>query len=326
MATRKALQATAARWSALALVCVSCTLQAQPPGDRALRLIVPTSPGSSADVGARLVGDRIQAASGRPVVIENKVGAGGSLAAAYVAAAAPNGETVGILGNTYQLFAEEFPSQKFDPAKDVVPVALISRGANVLLVASDSGYARVDDIVRKARSQPGCLSYASAGIGSSTYHSAERLRMASGLELIHIPYKGSPEAVQEVIAGRVDFAFAPVPVALSFIQGGRVKAVAVSASRRSVQLPDVPTTVEAGVPDSSYDTWLVALVPAKTPRAVQLELNRTFTAATATQEIRSKFASLGVEPEDAGLDETQAFVAREYQSAKAAHARMAKAK
>lgn len=324
MTTRRALLA-AARWTALALACAGGALHAQPSGDRALRLIVPTSPGSSADVGARLVGDRIQAASARPVVVENKVGAGGSLAAAYVAAAAPNGDTVGILGNTYQLFAEEFPSQKFDPVKDVVPVALISRGANVLLVASDSGYGRVDDIVRKARSQPGRLSYASAGIGSSTYHSAERLRMASGLDLIHIPYKGSPEAVQEVIAGRVDFAFAPVPVALSFIQG-RVKAVAVSASRRSAQLPDVPTTVEAGVPDSSYDTWLVALVPARTPRAVQLELNRVFTAATATPEIHAKFASLGVEPEDAGLDETQAFVAREYQRAKAARARMANAK
>lgn len=284
-------------------------------GPRLVRLIVPTSPGSSADVGARAVAERLQKILGRTVVVENRVGAGGSLAAAALAAAEPNGETIGMLGNSYQLFPVEFPQQKFDPAQDVAPVAMISKGTNVLLVASGAPYAGLADIVRRAHAEPGRIAYASAGVGSSTYHSTERLRTAAAVEWLHVPFKGSPEAVQEVIAGRVDFAFAPTSAAAPFLQGGRVRALAVSSSKRSALLPQTPTTQEAGVPDSSYDSWLVALVPARTPQALQAELNQAFNAAIASPEVRQRFAALGVEPDPLSLDELKAFVRQEHAKA-----------
>ena len=305
----------AMRSAALAVTLAAAgVLHAQPAGGRPIKLVVPTSAGSSADIGARALGERLQTATGRPVIIENKVGAGGSLAAAAVAVAEANGETVGILGNSYLLFPVEFPSQKFDPMQDVAPVALISRGSNVLVVAGNSAYSGVGDIVERARNLPGRISYASAGVGSSTYHSAERMRASASLDLIHVPYKGSPESVQEVIAGRVDFAFAPVSVAAPLIQSGRVKALAVSSSRRSALLPQVPTTLEAGLADSQYDSWLIALVPAKTPLAVQTELNRAFNAAVVAPEVRSRFAALGLEPDTLSLDAVQAFVRKEFAS------------
>ncbi len=197
---------------------------------RPMKFLVPTSPGSSADIGARAIGDQLQRLLNRTIVVDNKVGAGGSLAAAATASAEANGDTLGILGNSYLLFPVEFPQQKFDPVKDVIPVAMISRGANVLLVAAESPYQKLDDLVQRARREPGKLTYASAGIGSSTYHSAERLRIAARLDMLHVPFKGSPESIHEVIAGRMDFAFAPVSVATPFVQSGKMRAIAVSGT------------------------------------------------------------------------------------------------
>lgn len=296
----------------LCAVCAWVPAAHAQQAERPLKFVVPTSPGSSADIGARSVGDRMQKSLNRAVIVENKLGAGGSLAAALVASADSNGETIGILGNSYLLYPVEFPQQKFDPIKDVVPVAMISRGANVLLVGADSSYQKMDDLVRRARAEPGKVIYASAGIGSSTYHSAERVRIAARLDMIHVPYKGSPESIHEVIAGRVDFAFAPVSVAAPFIQSGKVRALAVSTSKRSALLPQTPTTVEGGVPGSSYDSWLAALVPIKTPQAVQAALNKAFNAALEAPEVRQRFSSLGIEPDPMPLDELQAFVGDEY--------------
>jgi tripartite-type tricarboxylate transporter receptor subunit TctC len=292
-------------------------------GSQPVKLIVPTSPGSSADIGARSVGEQLRKVLGRPVLTENRVGAGGSIAAAALATSQPNGETIGVFGSSYLLFPQEFPKLKFDPLQDVAPVALISKGANVLLVSSASPYRTLTDLIERARAEPGKITYASAGIGSSTFHSAERLRMAAGLDLVHVPLKGAPESAQEVIAGRVDFAFVPVPVAGGIMQGDRARALAVSASKRSALLPQTPTTVEAGVPGSSYDTWLVALVPAKTPAATQLELNKAFRAALDGSEIRQRFEALGVEPASMSLEELLAFIRQEYADAMA-HAKAKK--
>jgi tripartite-type tricarboxylate transporter receptor subunit TctC len=278
---------------------------------RPVKVLVPTSPGSSADIGARAASVAAQKILGRPLIVENKVGAGGSIAAAALAAAEPNGETIGVLGNSFLLLPVEFPQQKFDPMQDVTPVAMVSRGANVLLVEASSPYQSLADIVKKAAAAPGMVSYASAGLGSSTYHSAERVRTAAKLELIHVPYKGSPESIKEVLAGRVDFAFAPVSVAAPFIQSGKVRALAVATSKRSSFLPQVPTTAET-VPNSSYESWLAVMVPAKTPLAIQQELNKAYSAAMQSEEVKKLFATLGVEPDVMQLDEVKAFVRKEH--------------
>lgn len=278
---------------------------------RPVIVLVPTSPGSSADIGARAASVAAQKILGRPLIIQNKVGAGGSIAAAALAAAEPNGETIGVFGNSFLLFPVVYPQQKFDPMQDVTPVAMVSRGANVLLVEASSPYHSLADIVKHAAAAPGTLSYASAGLASSTFHSAERVRTAANLELIHVAYKGSPESVNEVLGGRVTFAFAPVSVALPFIQGGRVRALAVSTSKRSSILPQVPTTAET-VPNSSYESWLAVLVPAKTPLAFQQALNKAYSTAMQTAEIKKLFTTQGVEPEVMQLDEVKAFVRQEY--------------
>ena len=300
----------------LVFAFVTCGI-AHAQTSRPLKLVVPTSPGSSADIGARAVGEHLQKILDRSVIVDNRLGAGGSIAAGAVAAAEANGDTLGILGNSYLLFPFEFPHQKFDPIKDVIPVAMISRGANVLLVSGQSSYQKLEDLVKRARGEPGKVTYASAGIGSSTYHSAERLKGAANLDMVHVPYKGSPEAIHEVIAGRVDFAFAPVSVAAPFVQSGKARALAVSTSKRSALLPQAPTTVEAGVPNSSYDSWLVALAPAKTPAPVVASLNKAFNAALDTSEVKQRFSSVGVEPDPMSLEELQTFVAEQYKKAMA---------
>lgn len=285
--------------------------QAQLDG-RPIKLVVPTSPGSSADIGARLVGERVQRSLGRPVIVDNKAGAGGSLAAMAVAGAEPNGDTIGVLGNAYLLFPVEYPQQKFNPMQDVAPVAMLSRGANVVLVAGNSPHAKLGDLMRRARAEPGKITYGAGSNGSSTYFAAERLRVAAGLDLIHVPYKGSPEIVQELIAGRIDFGVVPLPVAAPFVQSGHVRALAVSSSQRSSLLPGTPTTVESGFAGSTYDTWIVALVPAKTPVAKQVELNNAFNAALKEPELQQRFASMGVRADPMPLKELQAFVRKEF--------------
>jgi tripartite-type tricarboxylate transporter receptor subunit TctC len=303
------------RDAALLVAAIGLAGIATAQSGKPLKLLVPTSPGSSADIGARAVGDRLQKSMGRPVVIENKVGAGGSIAAAAVAAADSNGDTIGVLGNSYLLFHVEFPNQKFDPQRDVVPVAMISRGSNVLLVSSSSAYLKMDDLLRRAREQPGRVVFASAGLASSTYQSAERLRLAAGLDLIHVPFKGAPELIQELAAGRADFAFVPLPVAAPFIRDGRMRALAVSSSKRAAALPQVPTTAEAGLPASTYDSWLVALVPANTPVAAQAELNRAFNAALEAPEVLKQFEALGVEAQVMSLQDVKGYVQQEYAKA-----------
>lgn len=303
---------------ALAAAAMSTAGPARSQSGRPIKFVVPTSPGSSADISARAVGDTLQKILGRTVITENRVGAGGSIAAAAVAAAEATGETIGLLGNSYLLFPVEFPQSKFDPLQDVAPVAMISRGGNILVVSSTSPYSKLSDIVQAARAQPGRLTYASAGVGSSTYHSSERLRVAANLDIVHVPLKGSPEAIHEVLSGRVDFAFAPVSVIAPFVQSGRMRAIATSASKRSPLLPLTPTTVEAGVPGSVYDAWLVALVPAKTPQSVQAKLNKAFNQSLESAEVRQRFAALGSEPTPMPLEELRTYVRQEaVQSARA---------
>jgi tripartite-type tricarboxylate transporter receptor subunit TctC len=252
-------------------------------GGRPIKFIVPTSPGSSADIGARIVAERLQVVSGRSVITENKVGAGGSIAANFVALSEPNGETIGMLGNSYLYIPLDFPQQKFDPIHDLAPVAMIQRGTNVLVVGRDSRYQTLNDIVQRARLVPGQMTCASAGQGSSTYQSAERLRVAAGLDFIHVPYRGSPELVRDIIAGRVDFGFAPVSVVAGFMEGGLTRFLAVSTP----------------------------------PNAIQIDLNKMFNAVLDAPEVNQRFASLGGEAAPLDLEPLRSLVHEEYDNAMA---------
>jgi tripartite-type tricarboxylate transporter receptor subunit TctC len=291
------------------------TVPAQGSAARTVRFVVPTSPGSNADTQARSVGEGLQALTGQTVVTENRVGAGGSIAASTLSAARPDGQTVGFQGKAYLLFGVEFPAQNFDPMRDVSPVAFISRGAFVLVVGASSAHTSLKGLIDYARTNPGKLDYASAGQGSTSYISAERLRAAAKVSMLHVPFKGSPEAVREVIAGGVHFTYIPAAMSKSLIESGRVRALAVNTARRSILLPEVPTVIEAGLPHSNYESWLVALVPANTPGDIQEQLNQQFNAAIKTPAMAERFAKLGVEPEPMNLIALRAFVKGEYAAA-----------
>lgn len=288
---------------------------AQVSSARTIRFVVPTSPGSNADTQARVVGEGLQALTGQTVVTENRVGAGGSIAAAALAGARPDGQTVGFQGKAYLLFGVEFPAQNFDPIRDVSPVAFISRGAFVLVVGASSNFTSLKALIDYARTTPGKLDYASAGQGSTSYLSAERLRAAAKVSMLHVPFKGSPEAVREVISGGVQFTYIPAAMSKSLIESGRVKALAVNTARRSILLPDVPTAIEAGLPNSNYESWLVALVPANTPGDIQEQLNQQFNAAIKSSALAERFVKLGVEPEPMALMALRNFVKGEYAAA-----------
>ena len=291
------------------------TATAQPSSAQTVRFLVPTSPGSNADAQARAVGEHFQTLTGQTVITENRVGAGGSVAAGALAAARPDGQTIGFQGKSFLLFGVEFPIQNFDPILDVSPVAFISRRAFVLVVGATSNLTSLKALVDYGRANPGKINYASAGQGSTSYLSAERVRAAAEINVVHIPFKGSPEAAREVIAGSAHFAFVPAAMSKPLIEAGRIRALAVNTARRSILLLEVPTTIEAGLPNSNYESWLVALVPAKTPNDIQEKLNQQFNAALKTPVVTERLAKLGVEAEPMTLAALRAFVKKEYAAA-----------
>ena len=302
----------------LPVIFAALVLTPQPFGGSAaaqpapnIKLLVPTSPGSDADASARVIAERFQAATGQTLLIDNRVGAGGSIAATALAAAPANGETVGFQGKSYLLFKEEFPSLKIDPARDLAPVALIGRSATVLAVSAQSKFQDVKDLIEFGRANSGKLTFASAGQGSTTFWSAQKLLTAANVSALHVPFKGSPEIVSELLSQRADFGYLPAQVAAPQITAGKLKALGVSGARRSAKFPQVPTTIESGIPDSDYESWLIALVPAKTPTATQERLNRQFNELLKSPETQAQLGKLGHGTDPMPLAQLQAFVERE---------------
>jgi tripartite-type tricarboxylate transporter receptor subunit TctC len=181
----------------------------------------------------------------------------------------------------------------------------------VLVISPDKGIKTVPDLVKAARAKPGALNYASAGVGTATQLNAERFRMGAGIEVVHVPFKGTPEALTEIIAGRVDYYFCPVNAVLPLIEGKQLLALAMGSSKRSAALPNVATTVEAGVPDSDYNFWVGMVVPAKTPRDIVNRIHQETAKALESKEVRASMAKLGAEPMLMRLDEFDSYIRNE---------------
>jgi tripartite-type tricarboxylate transporter receptor subunit TctC len=189
-----------------------------------------------------------------------------------------------------------FTNLQFDVVRDFVSLAPLASIPTVMVTPPARGWDSLAAFVAQAKAKPGSINFGSGGIGNSTHLAAERVRMAAGFEAVHVPFAGAPEAINEVVAGRVDFYFSPLPPALSLIRDGQLKPLAVTSARRSSVLPDVPTTVEAGFPNSGYEFWVGAFAPAKTPRAIVDRLARELSAALETPQVRGKYAALGADP------------------------------
>jgi tripartite-type tricarboxylate transporter receptor subunit TctC len=260
-----------------------------------ITLVVPFAAGSGTDVIGRLVGDRLGKQLGQSVVIDNKAGAGGTLGAGQVAAAAPDGYTALVHSSGHVAAPALYPSLRYDTARDFTPVALLATLPNVLVVSPASGIKTVADLVRRAKADPGKMSYGSAGNGSAAHINAERFRLAAGMQGQVVPYRGTMPAITDLIGGQIDWYFAPLVSALPLIKDNRLVALAVASPQRSSLLPDVPTTVEAGVPDSDYIFWVGLFVPSRTPPAVTARLARDVNSVLQMPDIKTAFANLGAE-------------------------------
>ena len=284
--------------------------QTAPFPSRPIKLISGASPGSASDLIARAVGEKLQVEFGVPVVIENKPGASGALAVQSTLSAPPDGHTVFVYTGAHTV-VPRISKVAYDPVKDfsaVIPLAVVP---NVMVVSPAKGCKSVKDVVDAAKARPGELNYASVGAGSATHMSAEKFRIATGISAVHVPYKGSPEAISETMSGRIDYFFAPLVSALPMIKAGRLTPLAVGSSKRSALLPDIPTLAEAGIAKSDYVFWIGMLVSSKTPRDVVHRLNQSTQKALDTPEVRERLAALGAEPMPLSAEQFDALIKEE---------------
>jgi tripartite-type tricarboxylate transporter receptor subunit TctC len=242
----------------------------------------------------RLVLDPLSAQLGQPIVVENRGGAGGSIGTAQVAKADPDGYTILIQASAHSAAPAAYPNITYDPARDFAAVIPFGTIPNVTVVAPTQGVKTLQELVAKAKA--GSISYASAGVGSATHWAAERLRVSAGFTGIHVPFRGGPEALTEVMTGRIDFTCMGMASALSLIREGKLIPLAVSSPKRSRALPDVPTTLEAGFADSDYNYWMGMFVPAKTPSEIVERLRAETEKALRHPNVIDKFAPQGIEP------------------------------
>jgi tripartite-type tricarboxylate transporter receptor subunit TctC len=280
--------------AAFALAAPLAWAQAYP--DKPIRFIVPFTAGSGTDIVARTVAEPMSRSLGQPIVVENRPGAGGTLGAAQVAKSTPDGYTLLIHSAGHVANASIYPNLPYDTVKDFAGVTPLASLPNVLIVSPAKGWKSVKDLVDKARASPGVLNYGSAGMGSATHMNAEIFRESAKFDAVHVPFKGTPEAMTETATGRIDYFFAPLSSALPLIKDGRLQALAVGTAQRSPLLPDVPTTNEAGFPQSDYVFWVAMFAPAATPRPIIERLNAEALKALASPEIKERLSVLGAEP------------------------------
>ncbi|HET9042365.1 MAG TPA: tripartite tricarboxylate transporter substrate binding protein [Burkholderiales bacterium] len=280
-----------------------------------VRAIIAFTPGSATDIAGRIVAERLGAVLGQPVIAENRVGAGGTIGANAVAKADPDGYTFLFNSSAQASNPAIFAQLPFDTFKDFIHVTAIAGQPNVVVVNPDRGYKTLKDVVAAAKAKPGQLNYAHAGIGSGTHLNSEKFRLAAGIDIVAIPHKGTPEALNDVLAGRVEYYFCPITAALAQVKGGKVHALAVSSPKRSAMLPDVPTTVEAGFPKSEYMLWVGMWLPAKTPPAIVQKLHAATVKALGEPEVKERLAKLGADPMPMSMPEFEAFMRSEVDDA-----------
>jgi tripartite-type tricarboxylate transporter receptor subunit TctC len=276
-----------------------------------IRAIVPLTAGAATDTMARIVLEQVSAQIGQPIVVENRPGAGNTIGMAAVAKAEPDGYTILVNSSTHTVSPVTRSQLTFDPTGDLAAVVPLGNMPVVMVVNPAKGYKKLSDFVAAAKAKPGSINYASAGAGNSSHLNGERFRLAAGFEATHVPQRGAPEALTEVVANRLDFYFSPLLNALPLLKDGQLQALAVSGSQRASALPDVPTTVEAGYPNSEYNFWAGVFVPAKAAPELRASLYDAIVKALAHPPTRERLKTLGADPMPMTPDAFDAYVRKE---------------
>ena len=289
------------------LAAVAQTFPAKP-----IRIIVPFTPGSATDTIARPIAEKLSAALGQPVLVENRPGAGGTIGIGVLAKSPPDGYTLGVVSTGHVVNPVLYSSLPYDTLKDFSGVAPLAGQPSVLVVSPALGVKNVGDLVAMAKAKPGALNYATAGVGSAAHISAEKFRMAAGIDAVHVPFKGSPESITETIGGRTQYTWTPLSTAVGQIRGGQLLALAVSTAHRSQTLPEVPTIAEAGFPRGEFNFWVGMLAPANTPHEVLARLNAEVQRALQAADMKERLAKLGSEPMAMSPEQFDAFIRDEF--------------
>ena len=261
-----------------------------------VRAIIPFGAGSATDIIPRIVFEPLSVQLGQPIVVENRTGAGGTIGTAAVAKADPDGYTLLATSSAHTITPAVYANLSYDAAADFAAVIPFGSVANALVISPAKGIKTIQELVAAAKAKPGSFNYASVGVGSGTHLSVERLRLSAGFEAVHVPFRGGPEALTEVMAGRVELYFCPINTALPYIRDGRLLALVVNSTKRAAALPDVPTVIEAGYRDAEFPIWIGMLAPAQTPRDIIGRLHAETVKALQIPATQAKLASTGVEP------------------------------
>ena len=295
----------------LLLAVLASAAFAQGFPNKPVRVVVAFTPGSSTDIIGRAVAAKLQEMWGQPVVVENRAGAGGSVGSAAVLREAPDGYTLLANSSAHAANPSMFAQLPYDTLKDFSNIAPLAGGPNVLIVSPQSGWTKLADFVAAAKAKPGALNFSSAGVGSGTHFNLEKLKLAAGIDVAHVPYKGTPEAIGDTIANRVCCYWAPINAALPHVSGGKAVALAVSSGQRSSLLPNVPTVAEQGYAGFDYTLWVGLWGHAAIPADVVAKINADVNKALASPDLAERLTKLGTAPMKMSPAEFTQFVRRE---------------
>jgi tripartite-type tricarboxylate transporter receptor subunit TctC len=300
------------RWTmAAAVLLAASTVQAETWPSRLIKAIIPFGAGSAADVVPRVVFDRLAAELGQAIVVENRPGAGGTIGTATVVKADADGYNILAQSSALSISPAIYPNLSFDITKDLSSALMIGVSANVMIVPVSRPWKTVQDFIADAKTRPGSIVFGSVGVGSATHISAEKFRLAAGIETTHVPYRGGAEVIADILGGRIDFYFCPLATALPLIREGRVRALVISTPKRVTDLPDVPAPAEAGLKNAESMFWLGVFMPAKTSRDIIEKFHDAGIQLLAEPSMQESLMKLGVEPFPMTPTEMDAFVARE---------------
>ena len=276
-----------------------------------IRMLVPFTPGSQTDILARWIGEKVAEKAGHQVVVDNRPSAGGTIASEYVLAANPDGYTLMMVSTGHAGNATMYSKLSYDTIRDFAGVTRVASVPNLLVVTPQLGPKSVKELIAYAKARPGKINFSSAGIGSGTQINGEMFKLAAGMDATHVPYKGAPEAINNVISGSVHFCFTPILVAAGQVKAGRLLVLAVSTSKRSAMFPNAPTVAEAGIPGFDYDQWYGVLASAKTPRKTINTVNKEIVRILNLPEIRDRMMTQGATPTPTTPEEFDAFIRSE---------------